>query len=104
MFKRLLGMALVFGMAATGPPALAQNCALRADVIAKLQQIYSEELAFGGLQNTRGGQTVMEVWASRESGTYTVLMTHANGISCIVAAGTDFFEVTPRAPAEGAPS
>ena len=38
MFKRVFGLALVFGMAAAAPPALAQNCALRGDVIAKLQQ------------------------------------------------------------------
>lgn len=104
MFKRLFGLALVFGMAAAAPPVLAQSCALRTDVIAKLQQTYSEELAFGGLQKTRGGQSVMEVWASRETGTYTVLLTHANGISCIVAAGTDFFEAIPRVAADGTPS
>ncbi|MGV6803193.1 MAG: hypothetical protein ACWA49_03235 [Ruegeria sp.] len=104
MFKRLFVLSLVFGMAAAAPPASAQSCALRGDVIAKLQQTYSEELAFGGLQNTRGGQSVMEVWASRESGTYTVLVTHANGISCIVAAGTDFFEAIPKIKAEGTPS
>ena len=104
MFKRLFGIALAFGMAATAPPAFAKNCAQRDAVITKLQDSYSEELTFGGLQKTQGGQSVMEVWSSKETGSYTVLVTHANGISCIVAVGTDFFEAVPKIKAEGTPS
>lgn len=104
MFKRLLGIALAFGMAATAPPALAASCAARDSVVAKLQDTYSEELTFGGLQRVRGGQTVMEVWASKETGTFTILLTHANGISCIVAAGTDFFQASPKETAKGTAS
>ncbi len=104
MFKRLLGIGLTFGMAATAPPVLAQGCAQRDAVVAKLQDSYSEELTFGGLQKTRGTQSVMEVWSSKETGTYTVLLTHANGVSCIVAAGTDFFEALPKMKAKGTPS
>ncbi len=104
MFKRLFGIALAFGMAATAPPAFAQNCAQRDHVIAKLQDSYAEELAFGGLQKTRGRQSVMEVWTSKETGSYTVLVTHANGLSCIVAVGTDFFEAIPKITVDGTPS
>ena len=105
MFKRLFGIALAFGMAATAPPAFAQqNCAQRDDVIAKLQDSYSEQLAFGGLQKSRGAQSVMEVWTSEETGSYTVLVTHANGLSCIVAVGTVFFEAIPKIKVEGTPS
>ncbi|UAB88830.1 hypothetical protein I5192_16655 [Ruegeria sp. SCSIO 43209] len=104
MFKRLFAITLTFGMAATAPPAFAQNCAEREHVITKLQDNYSEELTFGGLQKSRGGQTVMEVWTSKETGSYTVLVTQANGMSCIVAVGTDFFEAIPKIKAEGTPS
>ncbi|WP_170404682.1 hypothetical protein [Ruegeria arenilitoris] len=104
MFKRLFGITLAFGMAATAPPAFAQSCAQREHVIAKLQDSYSEELVFGGLQKTRGAQTVMEVWTSKETGSYTVLVTQANGISCIVAVGTDFFEAIPKIKLKGQPS
>ncbi|KUJ78023.1 hypothetical protein AVO45_08630 [Ruegeria marisrubri] len=104
MFKRLFGIALAFGMAATAPPALAASCAMRDTIIAKLQEAYSEELTFGGLQGVRGGQTVMEVWASNETGTFTVLLTHPNGVSCIVAAGTDFFQASPKEKAKGTAS
>ncbi|MDA7966650.1 hypothetical protein [Ruegeria sp.] len=104
MFKRLFAIALTFGMAATAPPAFAQNCAEREHVIAKLQDSYAEELVFGGLQKSRGAQSVMEVWTSKETGSYTVLVTQANGISCIVAVGTDFFEAIPKIKVEGTPS
>ncbi|WP_171240479.1 hypothetical protein [Ruegeria sp. HKCCA5491] len=106
MFKRLFGIALAFGMAATAPPAFAQKstCAQREHVIAKLQDSYSEQLAFGGLQKSRGSQSLMEVWTSEETGSFTVLVTHANGISCIVSVGTDFFEAIPKIKVDGTPS
>ena len=97
MFKRLLGLSLLFGMAATAPPVwAAPNCGLRDSVIQGLESKYSEQLTVGGLQNLRETQAVMEIWASPDTGTFTVLLTSANGISCIVAAGTDFFEVAPK--------
>lgn len=93
MFKRLLGVALTFGMAAAAPPVFAQSCADRDTVIERLEQTYSEVLTAGGLQKTRTGQSVLEVWSSSETGTFTVLLTNANGMTCIVAAGTDFFDI-----------
>ncbi|MEM6659391.1 MAG: hypothetical protein AAF625_14990, partial [Pseudomonadota bacterium] len=93
-----------FGMAATAPPAFAQNCAQRDQIITKLQDSYAEELAFGGLQKSRGAQSVLEVWSSKETGSYTILVTHPNGLSCIVAVGTDFFEAIPKVKVEGVPS
>ncbi|WP_109313839.1 MULTISPECIES: hypothetical protein [Ruegeria] len=104
MFKRLFAITLTFGMAATAPPAFAKSCAQREHVVAKLQSSYSEELVFGGLQKTRGASAVMEVWTSKETGSYTVLVTQANGISCIVAVGTDFFEAIPKIELKGEPS
>ncbi len=104
MFKRLLGLALTFGMAATAPPAFAASCGARDSVVANLKDKYSEQLTVGGLQKTRGSQAVMEIWSSVETGTFTVLLTQANGISCIVAAGTDFFEAVPKLIADGTPS
>jgi hypothetical protein len=102
MFKRLLGLSLLFGMAATAPPAMAApNCELRDTLVKQLSSKYSEQLAVGGLQKVQGTQALMEIWASAETGTFTVLVTNANGISCIVAAGTDYFEATPKAEPEG---
>ena len=77
---------------------LAGNCAARDTVVDRLQSKYDETLAMGGLQGTQNTQSVMEIWASRDTGTFTVLLTSPSGVSCIVAAGTDFFEATPTSP------
>lgn len=92
MFKRLLTAGLLFGMAATAPPAFANNCALRTEVVDRLQSKYSETLTAGGLQGNQNVQTMVEVWASEKTGTFTVILTNPQGISCVVATGTDFFK------------
>ena len=92
MFKYLVGVGLIFGLLATADPAAASNCASRDLVVQRLQSKYDESLAVGGLQRSAGSESVMEVWASDETGTFTVLVTTPAGISCIVAVGTDFFQ------------
>ncbi|MBY6066290.1 hypothetical protein KUW17_06025 [Leisingera aquaemixtae] len=104
MFKRLLGLSLLFGMAATAPPALAASCGDREVLTQKLESGYSERLTAGGLQKSRPEATVIEVWSSDETGTFTVLVTHANGISCVVATGSSFFHITEKQPDPGTPS
>ncbi|WP_299945395.1 hypothetical protein [uncultured Ruegeria sp.] len=94
---------LVALLAMTPSLAWASNCAEREHVIQKLQNSYSEELRFGGLQKSRGVQSVMEVYVSRETDSYTVIVTQPNGISCIVAVGTDFFEAIPAINLPGNP-
>ncbi|MDC0737767.1 hypothetical protein N6L24_05715 [Cognatishimia sp. SS12] len=91
MFKRVMGAGLLFGMAATAPPAHASNCGMRDAVVDRLQSKYSESLTAGGLQGSRNMQTMVEVWASEATGTFTVILTNPQGISCVVATGTDFF-------------
>lgn len=92
MFKRTLSAALVFGVAAIAPPAAhAQtNCAPRDVLIERLEERYSERLTGGGLQNAN---TLLEVWASDKTGSFTVLMSRADGISCIVASGQSWSSV-----------
>ena len=104
MFKCLISAGLAFGLVAAAPPASAANCGQRTLVIEKLSSKYAEKLTVGGLQTSRSSQTVMEVWSSPETGTFTVLVTNPNGISCVVAAGTDFFEAAPELTVDGAPT
>ena len=99
MFKRPFGLCLAFAIVATAAPALASNCAQRDHVVERLQSNYSEQLTVGGLQRAQNTLSVLEIWSSDETGTYTVLLTDPNGISCILAAGTDFFEAA-RKPVE----
>lgn len=89
MFKRIATGALVFGMVATGPPmASAQSiCGTRDHIVANLKERWQEAPNGTGLQT---GERVIEVWTSPKSGSWTILVTGANGISCVLASGTDW--------------
>ena len=83
------------------PIAAQANCGAREHVITKLQRDYSETLVAGGLQGNSNVQTLVEVWASEKTGTFTMLLTSAEGVSCVVAVGTDFFsELSQQQPGE----
>lgn len=77
------------------PAAAKDACAERDVVIEGLQNKFSEELTAGGLQTTQPSQMMVEVWSSPDTGTFTILMTRPDGTTCIVAAGTDFFNKQP---------
>lgn len=96
MFKRLITVALVFGMAALAPPAAAQNCAPRELITRRLSADFQEQLKAGGLQVRQNVETLLEIWASSESGSFTVLISLPTGISCILAAGENFFVLSEK--------
>ena len=75
------------------------NCAERDTVVEKLETGYGEEFAGGGLQNSKN---IFEVWFSEEKGTWTILLTRADGTSCIMASGTNWRESLPSS-ANGIP-
>lgn len=81
----------VFALALLAPATLqAQtNCAARDSVVRSLEASYGEVFAGGGVQNA---QRIFEVWHSEEKGTWTILMTRADGKSCIMASGTNWRE------------
>lgn len=103
MYKRILTAALLFGMACTGPPAWAQAlaCAPRAGLVTKLEADYGETLSARGLQNPNG---LLEVFASKESGSFTVLISRPDGISCILSTGTHWMVEPVVPPKKGAAS
>ena len=78
------------------------TCAARTTLIEKLETGYGEAFAGGGLQNSN---SIFEVWFSEEKGTWTILMTRADGTSCIMASGTNWREALPSQKiAKGTPS
>ena len=89
MFKRLFSAALVFGAAAMAPPAMAQSltCLPRTALVQSLETTHGEHLTGGGLQNALH---VVEVWSSTQSGSFTVFVTRADGMACIVATGQNW--------------
>ena len=103
MYKRILTAALLFGMACTGPPAWAQAlaCAPRAALATKLEADYGESLSARGLQNPNA---LLEVFASQETGSFTVLISRPDGISCILSTGTHWMVEPVVPPKKGAAS
>ena len=61
-------------------------CAPYSSVVVKLDQDFGEERQGGGL----GGRFVFEVWASPETGTWTLLRLDPNGLACVMATGDEW--------------
>ncbi len=90
MYKRILTtLVLILGMAAIGPlDAQAQMaCGTRDSVVAKLGEKYGEVRRGGGLT---GSTAIYEVWVSEKTRTWTILKTTPNGLTCVMAVGTDW--------------
>ena len=92
MYKRLLTASLLFGMSALAPPLHAATCGPRDGVVERLQTQYEETLKAQGLQNA---QALIEIYSSEKTGSYTVLLSRADGISCILSTGTHWLEAEP---------
>ncbi len=64
-----------------------QNCAPRSVVVDRLSEAFGESRqAIGMAQQGR----VVEVFASLESGTWTITITLPSGVTCLVASGESF--------------
>lgn len=89
-------------LAATAAPmALAQNarnCGPREVVVDRLADGYGETRQSMGLG---ANNSVVEVFASPETGTWTITVTMPNGVTCLVASGQAFEELAEALPAPG---
>jgi len=87
-FLPALVLATVAGIALPAAPAGAQMvCGQRADMVRQLGEKYGETRRSMGLAEGRG---VVELYASEETGSWTILMTSPQGIACLMAAGQAF--------------
>jgi hypothetical protein len=64
-----------------------RNCAPRERLVEQLANLYGETRQAIGLA---ASNQVVEVFASLETGTWTITVTQASGESCMVAAGEGF--------------
>ena len=81
-------LALGFLTAADPGTAAAQMaCGQRDSIVSQLQERYGETRRAMGFQEGRG---IVEVWASDETGTWTIVITTPQGTTCLVAAGEAF--------------
>lgn len=94
-----LAAALVAATLATAavPPVPAEAqppmpCGKRDALVAQLEGRYGETRRSVGLQSGRG---IVETYANDKTGSWTILVTTPDGLSCLVAAGEAFRAVEP---------
>ncbi len=97
---RLLYVLFVAFFALQIAPAFAQSqqaCNTHASLMTQLNLKYGEARLGSGM----GSTTIFEMWASEETGTWTILEVFPNGMACVKAAG-EGWETDPKIP-EGDP-
>ena len=101
--KAALVGALAISCGISGP-VFAQgsaSCADRSLIVDRLSSKYGETRQSAGLNQNNG---MVEIFASEETGTWTILVTMPTGVSCLMAAGKAWqgmAELTPSSD-EGA--
>lgn len=100
--KKFLSIGALAGAAvltaATAQAQQARNCGPRDLVITRLAEGFGETRQSMGLG---ANNAVIEVYASDESGTWTILVTTPNGTACLVASGQAFEALAEALPAKG---
>lgn len=91
--------AAVYLMAASDASAQTRrNCAAREAVVERLAEGYGETRQSIGLG---ANNSVVEVFASPETGSWTITVTTPGGPTCLVASGQAFEQVVEALPAKG---
>lgn len=98
-FRLALGLSLGFALLIPQYlQAQGQNCAPRPKVLEKLTQQFGETRQSIGLA-AQG--SVVEVFASAETGSWTITVTLPSGMTCLVASGQSFETLAEALPARG---
>lgn len=82
-------------LCATTASAQSRNCADHALIVERLASGYGESRQSIGIG---ADNTVVEVFASLETGTWTIVITRAGGPSCLVASGGAFQVIAEGLP------
>ena len=90
MFRAAI-LAIIFLVPTGVVGAPSGNCMGRAAVVDWLKSKYDEEPVLQGVS----GLSLFEVFASPVGQTWTLIVTHPNGLSCLVGSGTDFEAFAP---------
>ncbi len=102
MKTTLMKMTMGLGLLALGAQQVsaqnARNCAPRDVVVERLASGYGETRQSIGL-GARG--TMVEVFASTETGTWTITVTAPSGVTCLVASGQSFETLAEALPPQG---
>lgn len=99
MFALSFGLAVL--LSATQVAQGAPQCDSREAVTTLLADRYGETRRSVGLA---GQAAVMELYASDETGTWSITMTMPDGMMCLMASGSNYEAVTEELPAKGDPT
>lgn len=94
LFLMSFGMGAMM-LAANQAQALPRNCAAHDAVVERLAARYGESRQSIGLSSDN---SVVEVFASTETGTWTIVVTRPGGPTCLVAAGQAFQRISETLP------
>jgi hypothetical protein len=95
----LFGLLAVFAAEAAAAQAThSMICGARDQIVAQLGSRYGEQVRSMGLAPRN---RIVEIFASDETGSWTITITSADGTTCLMASG-DYFEMLPPTP-QGAP-
>ena len=89
---------LVGSFLASQASAQGRNCAPHDTVVERLADSYGESRQVIAMN---ADSSVLEVFASPDSGTWTITVTKAGGLTCIVAAGQHYQHVAEALPETG---
>ncbi|WP_170332376.1 hypothetical protein [Ruegeria arenilitoris] len=92
LFKMTMGLGI---MVLAAQQVHARNCAPRDEVIKRLTETYGETRQ--GIGIARRG-AVMEVYASDQSGSWTITVTLPDGMTCLVASGQAYEAIAEALP------
>lgn len=103
MIDKMLKIGMVSAGLTLGAASLVEaqnmrNCAPRDQVVDRLATKYGESRQSMGLGSNNA---VMEVFANVEGGSWTITVTMANGMTCLVASGQAFEELAEALPTKG---
>ena len=77
--------------------AQAASCETRDNIISKLHDIYGESRLGLGLA---GEASIFEVWTSDATGSWTILETTLDGLTCVMAVGEGWIDEEPMLAGE----
>ncbi|MDC0739051.1 hypothetical protein N6L24_12245 [Cognatishimia sp. SS12] len=98
MTHLLISIATSASICAGAHAQTARNCAPREAVVARLNEGYGESRQAIGLGQNNA---IVEVFASAETGSWTITVTLANGMTCLIASGQGFETLAEALPAKG---
>jgi len=98
LFAMAVGAMILTSAAQAFSQTPSRNCGEREHIVTSLAERYGESRQSIGLG---ANNQVVEVYASLETGTWTITVTLPDGMMCLVASGQAYEAVAEAVPAKG---